>query len=201
MFAWSRDRTTLLLLHKTLSNLRFQLCRLLSGSMRCLLLNFEICSLEFGIFIDRLFRDTLLRPPDVQRYVIQKDTNPQNKLLDELNSCIELWGAVVLWITMSFQIFFLEMFKLNVLKKGQKRQIFWHSNGLGGGTLGWSWLPQILKAFSFTHKKYRFLSATHYDTKLKFHSAERKEKKVWWTGNAILEFVKFSLFYVLFVFM
>ena len=45
----------------------------------------------------------------VTHFVLQKSTNPQNKRFGAQENCTELCGTVDVWITVSFQTFFLEL--------------------------------------------------------------------------------------------
>ena len=54
---------------------------------------------ELGVFIDSKVQEYPFRPP--------KNTNPQNKRLGAQKTGMELCGTVDVWITVSFQTFFL----------------------------------------------------------------------------------------------
>ena len=67
------------------------------------------------------FRDT--------HFVLQKSTDPQNKRSGAAQTCTELCGTADVWITVSFQTFFQELYRVNALQKEQKnarfREIYW----------------------------------------------------------------------------
>ena len=67
---------------------------ILSGQTEALLRNWEF-------LLTSNLRDT--------HFVLQKSTNPQNKRFGAQKICTELCGTVDVWITMSFQTFFLEL--------------------------------------------------------------------------------------------
>ena len=76
-------------------------------SMSCIVLDFEVADenvvKELGVFIDGKVHGYPFRPP--------KKTNPntQNNRFGAQETCAELCGTVNVWVTVSFQTFFLEL--------------------------------------------------------------------------------------------
>ena len=63
-----------------------------------------------------IFRDT--------HFVLQKSTNPQNKRFGAQETRTELCGTVDVWITVSFEAFFLELQRVTTLPKDLKNARF-----------------------------------------------------------------------------
>ena len=71
---------------------------------------------ELGVFFIKKF--------SVTRLNLQKSTNQQRKHFGEQKICMELFGTVNFWITVSFQTFFLELLRVNSLQNKQKNAKF-----------------------------------------------------------------------------
>ena len=97
MFAWSRDWVTLLHLLKILSFFHFQLCRHLKQYVM-LCARHRACRYklyqELGVFLTGKFRCT--------HFVLQKSTNPQNKIFRVQEFCTELCATEDVWKIVSF---------------------------------------------------------------------------------------------------
>ena len=157
MLARSRDCSTVLPLRKTVSALLFQIVDFWS-CISCIVLDIELIDenaiRELGVFIDGKVQGNSFCPP--------KKYKPKNKPIRAQETCTDLCGTMGVWIRVSFQTFFLELYRVKSLQKEQKKARFL--------TIYWieMWkvwmITSVLKLKNSLMRKSRFTPVTHSDT-------------------------------------